>query len=176
MMDCRVCGHPIPEKAQKCTKCGEFQSLGHRWLSSSMLNSLIALVPISTLAFAFIYDKLETKTSDLQFTLAACMAKQVELFASNQGNRAAIFTHAEFTTNKGKFKPLQMQLSAEKKLIEGGQTRSILLTTDDHISPGGLAPYSARQQDTCIVQVRLYSISFNQKSSFRDVKCPCPKS
>jgi len=176
MSHCRVCGHPIPKKAQKCIQCGEFQSLSYRWLSSSMLNSLIALVPISTLAFTFIYDKLETKESDLQFTLAACMSKQVELFASNLGNRAAIFTHAEFTTNQENLQPLQMQLSAEKKLIEGGETRSILLNTDDSKSPGGLASYSARQQPTCIVQVRLYSISFNQKSSFIDVKCPCPKS
>lgn len=175
MSHCRICGHPIPKKAKKCIQCGEFQSLGYRWLSSSMLNSLIALVPISTLAFSFIYDKLETKGSDLQFTLAACMAKQVELFASNQGNRAAIFTHAEFTTNQENLQPLKMQLSAEKKLIEGGETRSILLTTDDSKSPGGLASYSARQQPKCIVQVRLHSISFNQKSSFEDVKCPCPK-
>lgn len=173
---CRVCGHPIPKTAQKCIQCGEFQSLGYRWLSSSMLNSLIALVPISTLAFTFIYDKLETKESDLQFTLVACASKQVELFASNLGNSAAIFTHAEFTTNHEKPQPLQMQLSAENKLIEGGETRSILLTTEDSKSPGGLAPYSARQQAKCIVQVRLYSISFNQKSTFRDVICPCPKS
>ena len=122
-----------------------------------------------------LFDLLKTKGSDLQFTLAACMAKQVELFASNQGNRAAIFTHAEFTTNQEKLQPLKMQLSAENKLIEGGETRSILLTTDDSKSPGGLASYSARQQPKCIVQVRLHSISFNQKSSFEDVKCPCPK-
>jgi hypothetical protein len=176
MFDCRVCGNPIPEKALKCIQCGEFQNLGYRWLSSNMLNSLIALVPISTLAFTFIYDKLEKKTSDLQFALAACTVNQVELFASNQGNRAAIFTHAEFTTNKGELKPLKMQFSEGKKLIEGGHTSSILLTTDNHISPGGLSTHSDRQQATCIVQVRLHSISFNQKSSFRDVKCPCPKS
>jgi hypothetical protein len=145
-------------------------------LSGSVLNSLIALVPICALAFTFVYEKFEVKASDLQFTLTSCKAKQLEVFASNLGNRAAILTRAEFSTNGAQHTPLQIKLDIENKLIAGGETRAIVLTTDDSISPGGLVPFSERQVENCMVQVRLYSVSFAQKPLYRELTCACPTS
>lgn len=171
---CRVCGNPIPVNAKKCTTCDEYQNPLHRALSGNVLNSLIALVPISTLAFSFVYDKVETKASDLQFTLTSCSAKQIELFASNLGNRAAIVTVAEFSTNEEPSQTLIVNLKADEKLISGGETRSVVLKSDDSISPGGLVPFSARQAENCRIKIRLHSVSFDQKTTFRELTCACP--
>ncbi|HEX5793236.1 MAG TPA: hypothetical protein VFY01_08140 [Rheinheimera sp.] len=174
MNTCRMCRHDMPQGARKCTVCGEYQGRWHRWLSGNVLSGLIALVPICTLAFSFIHDRFEPKASDLQFTLTRCNAKQIELFASNLGNRAAILTHAEFSSNGAQYQPLQIRLDVANKLIGGSETRAIVLATIDTISPGGLVPFSERETANCNVKVRLHSVSFAQKQSFRELTCACP--
>lgn len=173
---CRVCGNPIPASAKKCTTCDEYQNPLHRALSGNVLNSLIALVPICTLAFTFVYDRFETKASDLQFTLTSCNDKHIELFASNLGNRSAIISAAEFSTNGDTSQPLIINLKADEKLISGGETRSVVLKSDDNISPGGLVPFAARQAVHCSIKVRLHSVSFNQQTAIRELTCACPTS
>lgn len=173
---CRVCGNPIPVHAKKCTTCDEYQNPLHRALSGNVLNSLIALVPICTLAYSFVYDKFETKASDLQFTITSCHDKHIELFASNLGNRSAIISAAEFSTNGDMPQPLIITLKADEKLISGGETRSVVLKSDDSVSPGGLVPFAARQADNCSIKVRIKSVSFAQKTDIRELTCACPAS
>ncbi len=173
LTSCRVCGHSLPVAAKKCTTCGEYQHPLYRWLSGNVLSGLIALVPICTLAFTFVYDRLAPKASDLQFILTRCDAKQVELFASNLGNRAAILSHAEFSSS-GEYQPLQIRLEVADKLVNGGDTRAIILSTIDTISPGGLVPFSLRQSADCRIKIRLHSVSFAQKPSSQELTCACP--
>ncbi|MBZ9610540.1 hypothetical protein [Rheinheimera maricola] len=160
--------------AKKCTTCNEYQNPAYRWLSGNVLSGLIALIPICTLAFTFVYDRLEPQASDLQFTLTRCDAKQIAVFASNLGNRAAILTHAEFSSNGSPYQPLHIRLDIEKKLIDGSDTRAIELRTIDTISPGGLVPFAQRQTANCSITIRLHSVSFAQKTSFRELTCACP--
>lgn len=138
-----------------------------------MITSLIALVPICTLAFTFIYDKIEVKASDLQFALIACHDRSVELFASNQGNRAAIFKHAEVIINAGEPQALIANMDTQDRLIEGGATRSITLVTNEGVNPV-LVPHGARQADNCQLTIRLQSISFDHKQDNKEVSCACP--
>ena len=59
MTPCKICAQEIPDGARKCTKCGEFQSLPWRVLSGFDLKGLLALLPLLTLIYAFLAERLE---------------------------------------------------------------------------------------------------------------------
>lgn len=171
---CKVCSKPIPVGAKKCTECGEYQSLVWRIAAGFDLKGLIALIPVVTLAFAFIQDRIETKASDLKIALLACEANEVSLFASNVGNRAAIIGSASFVTNQQPAMPLTVSLSPSERLIDGGETRAINLLTDKRLSPGGLAPFEEREAQSCKVTITIETLAFDHKLQPQDIVCTCP--
>ena len=164
----------MPRGARKCTECGEYQSPIWRIASGFDLKGLIALVPIVTLAYAFVHDRLETKESDLRIALVACEQQTVSLFASNVGNRAAIIGDARFQTNGQPSQPLLVSLSTETRLINGGETRAIELRTDPQASPGGLVPFEIRGTPTCKVTVTIETIAFDHELEPQVIVCDCP--
>jgi len=171
---CRMCATPIAEGARKCTKCNEYQSPIWRIASGLDLKGLIALVPIVTLAFAFIQDRVEKKESDLRIAVVSCEQQNVHLFASNVGNRAAIVGKAFFHTNKQKPLPLLVSLSAENRMINGGETRAIELSVDPQASPGGLVPFEERNTQGCKVFITVETISYDHERESQVIVCDCP--
>lgn len=171
---CRICAMPMPEGARKCTECGEYQSLVWRIASGFDLKGLIALVPIVTLAYAFIQDRVEKKESDLRIALVACRQQAVELFASNVGNRAAIIGGASFQTNSQEPQPLLVTLPPKNRLINGGETRAIELRIDPQASPGGLVPFEERATPACTVTITIETIAFDHELEPRVIVCDCP--
>jgi len=171
---CRICAKPIPEGARKCTECNEYQNQVWRIASGFDLKGLIALVPIVTLAFAFIQDRVEKKESDLRIALVSCEQLEVHLFASNVGNRAAIIGAATFQTNNQKPQPLLVSLPSGDKIIHGGDTRAIELRVDPKISPGGLVPFEERGTQACKVSITIGTITFDHEVEPQVIVCDCP--
>ncbi len=171
---CRICAKPIPKGARKCTECNGYQSQVWRIASGFDLKGLIALVPIVTLAFAFIQDRVEKKESDLRITLVSCKQQKVHLFASNVGNRAAIIGAASFQTNSQKPQPLLVSLSSANRMINGGETRAIELLVDPQISPGGLVPFEERGTQACRVSITIETIAFDHELEPQVIVCDCP--
>lgn len=172
---CKVCAKLIPEGAKKCTECNEYQSTLFRVLAGFDLKGIIALIPIATLAFAFIQDRVETKTSDLKIALVTCEQNKVSLFASNIGNRAAIISGASFVTNDLPSMSLSVTLPPSKRLIDGGETRAIDLLTDARLSPGGLVPFEQRNANICEVTISIETIAFDHELKTQDIVCDCPR-
>ena len=133
------------------------------------LKGLIALVPIVTLAFAFIQDRVERKESDVRIALVSCEQQNVNLFASNVGNRAAIIGSASFSINKRPSKPIKVALPIADRLIGGGETRAIELHVDPQISPGGLVPFEERGKHPCIVSFTIETIAFDHKLEPKEI-------
>lgn len=172
---CRICAKPIPDDAKKCTECKEYQSIFWRIVSGFDLKGLIALVPIVTLAFAFIQDRIEKKESNLRIALVSCEQQKVNLFASNVGNRAAIIGYASFRTNSQPTQPLKVSLPAAERLIDGGETRAVELYVDTAISPGGLVPFEERGVKPCTVSITIETIAFDHKLEPQIILCKCPE-
>lgn len=86
---CKVCAAPMRPSARYCTECKSYQTLLARFLSSIDLQALIALVPVITLAFVFVKDRLVHHGSDVRITAQSCRRSGARLIASNLGDRAA---------------------------------------------------------------------------------------
>lgn len=172
---CRICAKPIPDGAKKCAACGEYQNYIWRIASGFDLKGLIALVPIVTLAFAFIQDRVQKKESDVRIALVSCEQQKVNLFASNVGNRAAIIGSASFRINKRPSQPLKVSVPVADRLIGGGETRAIELHVNPQTSPGGLVPFEVRGSHPCIVSITIETIAFDHKLEPKTIACDCPK-
>ncbi len=171
---CRVCAQPLPDGARKCTVCGEYQSFVARFLGGLDLQALVALVPIATLAYAFLQDRLVAKHSDLRVALVGCASEAVTVFASNVGNRPAIITEALYRVSGAEERPLGITVeSADQRLIKGGEARPLVLTVDLVKSPGGLVPFNQRGP-ACQVDVTIRSVAFDHTPTPLSVTCDCP--
>ena len=131
-------------------------------------------MPIVTLAFAFIQDRVEKKESDIRIALVSCEQKKVNLFVSNVGNRAAIIGSASFKTNNQPSQPLKMSLPVADRLIRGGETRALELHVNPNISFGGLVPFEERGRHPCIVSITIKTIAFDHKLEPKVIVCDCP--
>lgn len=94
---CRVCAHPIPTGAKKCTQCDEFQSTFWRVLAGFDLKGLLALIPMLALVYSYLADRIQPQRADLQLYPIACSQFAVDVFGSNAGNRAAALTGASYS-------------------------------------------------------------------------------
>jgi len=172
---CVVCANPIDASAQKCIKCNEYQLKWTRILSKMQLQTLIALVPISTLAYTVIAGMVEEKKSDLKFSVVNCTASNVHIFASNVGNSSAIIKSAQYQSLGRESIPFELELDNSELMIKQGGTQSINLRVPKK-AHGGLAPPGLREKYTgqCIVTIRLDTIAFDHKPKPAVMTCACP--
>ena len=87
---CVFCKSPLLEGATLCLQCKSFQGRWRRLFSSLDIKSLVALVPIVTLAFAFLQDRFKSHGSDIQVTVLHCETDKIHLMASNIGDRTGV--------------------------------------------------------------------------------------
>ena len=144
-------------------------------LADFNLQSLIALIPIVTLAYAFIHDHVQAKHSELKIAPLSCQTDRIHIIASNIGNSAAIITAAKFFTGELSPKPLNIVLPLEQTVIEGGDSRTMELKVDMTASPGGLVPYELRNTPNCTVKIVIDTVAFGDELTYpKEVKCACP--
>jgi hypothetical protein len=88
--ECDICKSEIKKGAKKCTRCNSFQHPVRRFFAGMDVKSLVALVPIVTLAFVFVKDRIVVHKSDLRITIMDVNRDGVRIAVSNLGDRAAI--------------------------------------------------------------------------------------
>jgi hypothetical protein len=170
---CRICAEPLPEGARKCTKCGEFQTFLARLLAGLDLHGLVALVPVATLAFVFLQERVGVVRSDLRFALVACSQTDVSLMASNVGNRAGVIAEASYNLGNEQPRQLILELKPDARLVDGGKTRIFELRVDHEISPGGLVPFEMQGRPDCQVVITVETFTFEQHTKKQKVICDC---
>lgn len=172
-MNCRLCAQEIPDGARKCSRCGEFQSTWSRLLLAVDLKSLLALLPLLTLIYAFLAERLETQRSDLRLTAVACSIDGVTVFGSNTGNRSAILLEAGFSTG-GEQSLLIVPESPEERIFDAGASRLLTLAVDARQNPGGLVPHDQRNNPACSVDLRFAVVEFDHTTTQTVSSCACP--
>ncbi len=173
---CRICRNRMPEGAKKCTTCGEFQSAWWRVLTGFDLKGLLALLPLLTLIYAYLADRIEPEESDLRVYVAGCSAGAVELFGSNVGNRTAIMTGGTFAAGAEQASPLKPAGKADAQVFPPSEAHIVTWQVDERRNPGGLAPFEARKDPACRVRLQFTVLQFDQSTTTLDAACDCPRS
>jgi hypothetical protein len=173
---CRVCAKPMPQGASKCTVCGEYQHWSRRLLAGINLGALVALVPIVTLAYAFLADRLGHHGSDLRATVLECGHDRIRLFATNQGDRAAVMRGANYrisTDAAAQARPLAFGISDDDRLFEGGANRAVVLqppARDGIAQP--LVPFDLTGAG-CEIVIEIDTVAFDHSATPLEAACPC---
>jgi hypothetical protein len=173
---CRICARPMPDGAAKCTVCGEYQSWSRRLLAGLNLSALVALVPIVTLAYAFLADRLSHHGSDLRATVLECANDRIRLFATNQGDRAAVMRGATYrisTDAARQARPLAFAISDDDRLFEGGANRAVMLQAP---APTGITPPLVPHDLTgngCRLVIEIDTVAFDHTATPLEVACSC---
>lgn len=170
---CRVCAHELPEMARKCTKCGEFQSWHWRVLSSQALNGLVSLLPLLTLIFVFLGERLKSDSAHLALVPLRCTKTEVELVGSNLGKHYAAITSANYSVG-GEW--------AGTLVLDGSAEDRIFLEKDSHVvrwraaEPGGLAPHGSANVPECLVDLTFSIYESKRGNRVVALQCDCPAS
>jgi hypothetical protein len=183
---CVICGHQIKPDAKKCIQCDSYQSPLRRFFESINIQSLVALVPIVTLAFVFVKDQVVEHKSDVRLTIANCSSDRISIVASNLGNRSAIlkenFEVRVVADNKEiNHGGLIIERPDEESfpmfpLLEAGQTVlfDCIPTTLDkkYNNPLELKPPETKK---CYYQVKFNVVAFDHQTYSDEIKCDCPE-
>lgn len=183
-MNCVVCAREIPEGARKCHQCGEFQSFAWRLAAGLDLRGLLALLPLLTLIYAFLADRLEVQASDLRLTAVSCQQDRVTLFGSNTGNRSAVLAGVRFAVGRSAGDgsagdgsaggALDPEADTGGRIFEAGSSRLLTMTVDARRNPGGLVPFDARQDPECRVDLTFEIVQFDHSRTEATSSCACP--
>ena len=173
---CNICAHPIPERARKCTDCGEFQSTPARIMAGFDLKGVLALLPLLALIYAFLAERFERQTSDLNVTTVACSGARASVFASNPGNRTALLETGSFQATGDPIGRFNLPDDLSLRVFEPGAARMITLTVDERRNPGGLASFDSRNLETCEVALTFSVVRHDQSRMMEVGSCACPSS
>ncbi|MGF1610818.1 MAG: hypothetical protein ACFCUQ_15560 [Kiloniellales bacterium] len=176
---CAVCYKEIPAGARKCFVCGEYQSWWRRLLSGIDIKALIALVPILTLAYAFLQTHLTTHESLLRATIMACERAKIALFVSNLGDRGAIIRSATYSVTENNQTSERIPLEIRRKpdssaLVPSGETQLIELVSS---AIGNLPvnfPRAGANAGSCRIDLAISVVAFDHDASDLELTCPCP--
>ncbi|MEM7023806.1 MAG: hypothetical protein AAF637_14615 [Pseudomonadota bacterium] len=173
---CRICARRLPARAIKCTACGEFQSWWRRLGARLDLSALVALVPIVTLAYAFLADRLSHHGSDLRATVLQCAPDRIRLFATNQGDRGAVMRGASYTISTDStavVRPLAFGIDDDERLFEGGANGALMLQPE---AQNGITPPLVPHDLTgngCTLLITVDTVAFDHTATPLEVACPC---
>lgn len=174
---CRVCAHPIPAGAKKCTHCDEFQSTFWRVLAGFDLKGLLALIPMLALVYSYLADRMQPQRADLQLYPIACSQFAVDVFGSNAGNRAAALTGASYTLPERETVMLSPAAEdAATRVFAASDSRVLRWTVDERLEPGGLAPHGLSSREDCTVTLAFAVYEFDGNEREVSTSCACPPS
>lgn len=87
---CHYCGSELGIGARFCLECKQFQGLFDRIIGGLNLGALVALVPVATLAYAYLNETIVRPYSEVKAETSRCTSEEAILAVSNSGTRAAI--------------------------------------------------------------------------------------
>ena len=176
---CLVCGRSIPESARKCTECNSYQSAGARFMHSLNLSALVTLVPVATLAWAFVHDRYQLGKSDIGATLLECQRAEISIFATNRGDRPALIRGASL-----ELQAVNLERGAAPLEFTGPDAADRVVEPTHHRvfhfqSPtigGASLPVVPPNLDpsNCKILVTVDIINFDQSGKTEKIQCSCP--
>lgn len=170
---CAICKQPIPRGAGYCTHCENYQSHGRRLLAGIDIQSLIALVPIATLAFVFIKDQLVEPAAELQMASLDCAGDRVELAVANVGDRDAVFAGASLQQPGQAAIPLRFAPNAKLDLlVKAGQTHIYRMNATDE--QGASLGLGLSRQQPCRFRIQADAVAFEHNAASDQAICACP--
>jgi len=172
---CKICAKDIPPGAKKCTECGEFQSALSRVLAGLDLKGLSALLPLLTLIYAFLSERIEGQRSEILIGAPRCEITGVTVFASNLGNRHGLIQAVKFSATETEPGGLVLPEDDSVLLLDPGSARMISFgVPDSHAN--GLVSFPGQQKPDCTVSLEFDILNFDQSAKRIDHRCGCPSS
>ena len=165
----------MPSAALKCTNCGGYQSGLRRLLAGLDIRSLLALIPVATLALVFVRDQFVTPYADLRVATLSCRDDRVRIAAANLGNRDALFA-GMLLKSKSSDKPMTMNLvgdrSEDSLLVKPGGTHVYELEAVD--SKGDTLGLQLHTLGACDYEIKLNALAFEEEVKKSKWSCACP--
>ena len=95
---CKFCKSPLVAGARYCTACEKFQSPWDRldWAASS--TTLVSLISVGSLAYAFVAGQIKNAAPQVVLTPVLCSAQEVRLSLANLGDKPALFLGGTIST------------------------------------------------------------------------------
>lgn len=176
--ECRYCAEELRPKAKYCANCERFQTFGGRLAGDINVTSLIALVPIVTLAVAFLNKTIVFPYSKVRATVLRCTSEEVVAALSNTGTRDGIVEggSAVFApTNRDYDRSLSPTGERyEPIVVKAGQA---LVSRLSFTEVGGPEPVPAPQVQapkTCVYDIAVSVLEFGgRRESVPAGRCRC---
>lgn len=100
---CEICAAELDLAAKFCTNCEKYQTPVRRFWAQFNVQVILTLVPLVTVVFVYLQDKLVSHHSDVRVTLLSCDKGTLQIAATNVGDRSALIksiTVGAATANK----------------------------------------------------------------------------
>ena len=176
---CRYCRTELLPGARYCTTCKQHQSLWWRLVTGLDIKSLVALVPIATLAFVYVKDELLPHSSEVRVHPVDCTRAEVELVATNVGDRTAVLVSSVLQGHDG-----AGPFGSPIRLVPRGESepRPDITPEDSPVrlrlagagAGGAAVRLPASSGEACRYVVRLDLLHFDQQVETVETGCPCP--
>ncbi|MGI9503078.1 MAG: hypothetical protein ACR2RE_08505 [Geminicoccaceae bacterium] len=169
---CRFCDKKLSERARKCLHCEEYQSRLDLVLSGLDLKGFVALLPVATLAYVFLTERLTTDSTKLRLELVECKKDSALVLSTNTGNKAAIVKEALFAVLPDNAKPFK-SLAPEVRVVPGGEYRFLDLQVDTTTDFSGLVTSGQAERKDCKVTITVTYSGFEAANMKEDLQCAC---
>ena len=173
---CRICAADMLEDAIYCTNCRNYQSSIRRILAGIDVRSLLALIPVATLALVFVRDTLITPEADLRIASLSCQDDQIRIAAANLGNRDALFAGA-MIRGRNFDTPLSLKLlgdtSESSLLVKADGTHIYELEVVDQ--SGSTLGLQLHNRAACDYEIKLNALAFEEQVAEAQWSCACPE-
>ena len=160
---CKICATSIPATALYCTNCSNYQNTVRRFLAGIDIRSMLALIPVATLALVFVRDALITPEADLRIAPLSCQDDRIRIAAANLGNRDALFAGA-LIRGGNIDKPIPLNLlgdtSEARLLVKAGGTHVYDLEAVD--ANGEALGLMLHNKAACDYEVKLNALAFDE--------------
>ncbi len=148
---CRVCAEPIRENALKCIHCDSDQN----WLyfrlgfSNTVLNLLLALISVLTVAVPIIKDAVTTNNSELVFSYQGSNSNALSVLVSNLGVRPGSIHDFGVIVYPSVNKQLSITRLGGSPATVVGPGTSILLSL---VRNGDMLPVDVPDDENCTIE------------------------
>ena len=140
------------------------------------VTGLLAVLPLLTLIYAFVADRLEGQYSQLGVGGMTCSSDGVTLFATNSGNRHALLDAVTFDATRTDPGTLSLSSDEAQRVFAPGDARLLSFDVDKSTHAGGLVSFPGQQSLECRVLVDVRVLNFDQSIDTRQLTCDCPLS
>jgi hypothetical protein len=177
---CTLCKSDIPKGALYCTSCGKYQKRRDRVLSSLGIGTILSLLPIATLCFAFINDRLIVPYSRIWITPLECSLNRVQFALSNDGSRSGVLTAGQITQYiDGRQQGDTFLLRADQStIVEAGKSLILemaIRSNDPDRRAASMQP--PPQGHVCEYRIGVDLVDFgDDKAKSKGLSCKCPGS